>query len=550
MFQIERNLKRAILFSLVLNCAFAFTGYYTRTYDSGTHIFFADHYRRSWFNTWEPKWYTGFTVTSYPPLPHQSLALLSYAVELEQAYVILVFALMVAVPVAVYEFSKIFVSEIAAGYASLISVFLPSTIQTSYRSGQYPMLFGLVAALFAASFLYRYLKNGSQLTLIQSALLLGVVASTHAVMMFFMILMFFTVISKMLLSGELVKETLTKRSFLYLALGGSLAVTAIYPFLMFVLTAESQAPIFHISRTNVFAEILNGGFGEYSRLLLKLYGSIPLFIPLTAFLVYRRRNLLPLFLIGSFLFLVSLGGTTPLPLFVFGNMWESLTYGRFALLSSVAFLPLLGVLYTSQQKTKNRQMFIVVLFFTLILSATVVAYLTLSRRSNEAPVEPIAVFLNKEEGWNWRYVTLAFGTYNLAKLSVLTNSTSLDGFYSTARTLPILRDSGVGFIDGAKHFQNGSRALAAILANSSEYNLKWVFCNDEFYEPLIGMNGFKRLEKCGEVTVWVDEDVPVVDTTETIEGENTLFAYIWGVAPLFYLAGFLVSFVKTYAVRR
>lgn len=548
MFQIEKNLRRAILFSLILNFAFAFTGYYTRTYDSGTHIFFADHYRRSWFNTWEPKWYTGFTVTSYPPLPHQSQALLSYAVGLEQAYVILVFALMVLVPVAVYEFSKVFVSKTAAGYASLISVFLSSTIQITYRSGQYPMLFGLVAALFATSFLYMYLKNGSKLYLIQSALLLGIVVSTHTVMAFFMILMFLTVISKMLLAGELNKESLTKRSFLYLTLGGLLAIIAIYPFLMFVLTAKPQAPIFHVSRTNVFAEILNGRFDGYPKLLLKLYGVTPLFMPLTAFLVYRRRNLLPLLFIGSFLFVMSLGGTTPLPLFVFGQMWESLTYGRFALLASVTFLPLFGLLCTNLQKTKSRQMLIAVLFLMFLLSATAVGYLALSRRSNEAPVELIADFLNKENGWNWRYVTLGFGRYNLARLSVLTNSTTLDGFYNTARTLPILRDSGVGFLDGAKHFQNGTRTLTAILANSSEYNLRWVFSNDEFYEPLISKNGFKRLdEKYGEVTVWIDEDAPIVDTTNATNNENVFFAYIWGIAPLCYPVGFSISFVKSHS---
>ena len=47
------------------------------TYDALIHLFFADHYANSWFEPWNYKWYTGFTVMSYPPLVHQSIALLS-----------------------------------------------------------------------------------------------------------------------------------------------------------------------------------------------------------------------------------------------------------------------------------------------------------------------------------------------------------------------------------------------------------------------------------------------------------------------------------------
>ncbi|NNF21941.1 MAG: hypothetical protein HKN67_08360, partial [Saprospiraceae bacterium] len=37
------------------------------TYDAYVHIFFADHYAENWFSTWDQRWYTGFTITSYPP---------------------------------------------------------------------------------------------------------------------------------------------------------------------------------------------------------------------------------------------------------------------------------------------------------------------------------------------------------------------------------------------------------------------------------------------------------------------------------------------------
>ncbi len=48
------------------------------SYDALIHLFFADHYANSWFEPWDYRWYTGFTVHSYPPLVHQCIALLSY----------------------------------------------------------------------------------------------------------------------------------------------------------------------------------------------------------------------------------------------------------------------------------------------------------------------------------------------------------------------------------------------------------------------------------------------------------------------------------------
>ena len=47
------------------------------TYDALIHLFFSEHYASSWFEPWNYKWYTGFTVTSYPPLVHQTIGALS-----------------------------------------------------------------------------------------------------------------------------------------------------------------------------------------------------------------------------------------------------------------------------------------------------------------------------------------------------------------------------------------------------------------------------------------------------------------------------------------
>jgi hypothetical protein len=38
-----------------------------KSYDTNFHIFFASHYVHHWFNPWNPKWYAGFSQTTYPP---------------------------------------------------------------------------------------------------------------------------------------------------------------------------------------------------------------------------------------------------------------------------------------------------------------------------------------------------------------------------------------------------------------------------------------------------------------------------------------------------
>jgi hypothetical protein len=57
-----------------------------KSYDTNFHIFFASHYVHHWFNPWNPKWYAGFSQTTYPPLPQQWVALVSRILGLDMAY--------------------------------------------------------------------------------------------------------------------------------------------------------------------------------------------------------------------------------------------------------------------------------------------------------------------------------------------------------------------------------------------------------------------------------------------------------------------------------
>src|SRR5690606_16233361 len=126
------------------------------SFDAYTHMFFADHYREGWWSLWEPRWYTGFSVTSYPPLVHQFVAALSFLVGVEAAYAVTLFLIVAGLPAGVYAFARLFAGRRAAGYASLGAALLPSIFLAAHSFGQLTTLAGLVSTLFGLAVLGRY----------------------------------------------------------------------------------------------------------------------------------------------------------------------------------------------------------------------------------------------------------------------------------------------------------------------------------------------------------------------------------------------------------
>ena len=81
----------------------------TNSYDANFHVFFASHYAHHWFDPWNPKWFAGFSQTTYPPLAHQWIALLSYVFGLHMAYLLVQLAGVLLIPVGVYRFAQLWV---------------------------------------------------------------------------------------------------------------------------------------------------------------------------------------------------------------------------------------------------------------------------------------------------------------------------------------------------------------------------------------------------------------------------------------------------------
>ncbi|MEI7643169.1 MAG: hypothetical protein WCJ55_02560 [Chloroflexales bacterium] len=157
--QVNPQLLLALALALAYHCSLSFFTF-GRTYDAFVHIFFADHYARAWFDHWDYRWYTGFTMTSYPPGSQQTIALLAKFVGLRTGFVFTQTFAVLMVTVGAYRFACVWASEEAAGYAALLAVFSSSITETIHVFGQLPTMFSLGFLLNTLPFVYRWVREG------------------------------------------------------------------------------------------------------------------------------------------------------------------------------------------------------------------------------------------------------------------------------------------------------------------------------------------------------------------------------------------------------
>src|SRR5437879_13574591 len=77
------------------------------SYDANFHMFFASHYAQHWFNPWNEKWFAGFSQTTYPPLVHQWIALLSRLIGLNEAFSVVRLFSVLLFPLSAYHFDTL-----------------------------------------------------------------------------------------------------------------------------------------------------------------------------------------------------------------------------------------------------------------------------------------------------------------------------------------------------------------------------------------------------------------------------------------------------------
>ena len=557
---IPRRVQLAILLAFLCNGFFILTARYRLSYDAYTHMLFANHYAENWFSLWEPRWYTGFTVVSYPPLAHQLIALFIPLMGFDAAFALILWIVTTLYPLGIYAFSRIFTGRTAASYAALASaIFLPIYV-TAYIFGQLPFLTSTLFVLFSAASLARYLRTGLLLDLALSiALVATTMASHHATLIIQPFLFAAVVIAQ-------INRDNWRTVFTRLILFGIPAVvaelTVIWPFWEWGTHQVMQTPIDHLSRHNFITDPI-----ALAIFFFPLYGPLVVIIPF----LFRKWHprLIGLLISFAILFLLGLGGTTPLPRLLFGKAWEWLTYDRFAFWASLTLTPFFGMLFIQfRRRWKNRHTaspisfdqslgkpvtlrrnFLSALIFSVFAVTALGSWFVPFFWANQPKpiaMQPIVSFLNADDRSQWRYLTFGFGN-QYTYLNLLTKATTIDGSYHTARTLPELRDSGIAEVDTIYWTPEGVSALAPILKKSGEHGVRWGFVNPAIVEtikvhagiigrspfiPVLEQLGWKKIRTLTNGIIVYENQNAILPALTKPPPSNPVAEFSWGILPL------------------
>src|SRR5579883_550613 len=507
-------------------------------YDSSTHLFFANHYQQSWWHTWEPRWYGGFDVLSYPPLLHQLLALAGWALGLSRALKLTSLALIAGWPVACFVFARELVGKRAAYAAATLSLLFPAFSLILVSDGQLPGLFSLELLLGGLAAASQYIRHGRRSSFwIAVAATAAAAAAHHATPLLAGPFLGLAVAGHALIATAGDRRSRAALLARVLAIMAAAAGLTLWPFALWWSSQPAQTAIDHFSRHNFILD-------ESARFLgLWLPYSIWLAaLPLLLLGAWRRVSLAPAAVAGIALFILSLGGTTPLPAWLYGSHWQWLTYERYALWTAPLLLAFSGrfVVRLAKMPAAGRILAALPLASLLMVSVGFAAwYDHLSPfEPNRVDLQPAAAFLDAHGG---AYLTLGLGD-QLARLSTLTEVPSIDGDYNSGRTDPLLTHSGVEKLDSIRFWDPDAKVLRIILGEAQARGLRWVLSNDGFYDPILLSAGWRRFDILSDgLVVWAPPQAVQPLVSYPPRGLlHRVEEVWWGVAPLASLAALVV----------
>lgn len=534
-----------------------------RTYDAFIHMFFGDHYHRSWFDPWEPRWYTGFATTSYPPGTHMMMGALMHVMPLRAAFVLVQLLGLLLLVVGVYRFALLWVAPRAAGYAALALVLASSISETLHLFGQLPTIFSLGIFLNALPYFFRWIVFGQLRNLGYAVTLSAATTSAHHVTTVFGGILFVLPLAAQCLRAYAALDIAKGKRFRALRYWRPVARGLLLGVLMIVAVVVTVFPYWYWSVTDPITQvpIPHGSRENYlERLDLGLiFFVIPWGVSLIVlpYAIYKSTSssLWPLGLSLILCFILGTGGTTPIPRAILGGAFDILTLDRFTFWGSILILPFTGVMLDGLMHGRSREAIKTVLgtaghrivagglFISMSGLAGFVAILTTIQPTQPDFIDPspIVSFLEEDEHDRWRYLTLGFGD-QFAYVSSKTTAQSVDGNYHSARRLPDLTRFSVERLENAKYLGvPGLGSLEQFIVNADRYHLKYIFSNDAFYDPLLHFNGWNRLNRLRNgVVVWEKPDITPLPLYVPRRSVPVSHALMWGILPP---AALLLAFV-------
>ena len=560
----------ALVLVVLFHGSLLLAGSYQRTYDAYVHIFFADHYARNWFSGWDDRWYTGFSTLSYPPGSHFAVAAVSRVFGLQTGFALVQLSALMILTIGVYRWARIWVDNQSAGWASILLVLSSSIAETVHVFGQLPTTFSLGFLLNSLPFAHTWVRTGQR-----KALLLGVVctmattASHHVTTLFGAVfflgpVLVFAIVAALRtpaadepdghparVSRRLLWPLIARRLRRVLpaigraALYGMLVIFAlllvVLPYWLYSRSDPiTQVSIPHASRDS-FLVNTNAGLVFW----LIPWGTTLLVLPYALVRGFASAAW-PLAASLGLLFVLGTGGTTGIPRLILGGSYDILTLDRFTFWATICVLPLAGrfvksVVSGTIHDALVRQVgaVLAVLLPVLLLVLHIVVTLFAANLTHYRPFQPAAIdiapitaFLDKDDHDQWRYLTLGFGD-QMAWLSANTTAQTVDGDYHSARALPELTSRPVERLENSKYAGvPGIGSLQQFLAVPERYNLKYVFCNDQFYAPLLDASGWTDLGPLSNgIEVWERADVPPLAVSGVSHEPPAWERYLWGIVP-------------------
>jgi hypothetical protein len=518
------------------------------SFDANFHMFFASHYAHHWFNPWNEKWFAGFSQTTYPPLTHQWIALLSNVVGLKMGYMLVQLIAMLLLPVGVFRFARIWVEDRAASYAALGSIFLGALSFLVYQAGQLATVASAALYLNALPYFYEWITEATGRSFIKGVAVSLAAAAAHHVTLIFGVVLFagpvlwvaFVDARDERVSGS-VSGVLSRAAVFGAVVAGGVALVLLPYWLAILQHPIHQIPIPHDSRANF---LLNSTTAI--NYFVIPYGALILALPFILIRGASSRRLIPL-LFGFWLtFIFGLGGTTPLPRWLLGRAYEILTFERFTFWATLMAMPLVSVLAV---EILDRFQAKAAIALSLAAVGTIGAALWWLSANPYRPmgspnVEPVIAFLNRDGHDAYRYITLGFGS-ELAKVSTYSSADSVDGEYNSARLLPEMTHYGSAQLTNAKFYGSaGMASLRAMLEHANRYGLKYIFVHDSYYEPLLTFAGWRKIETFnnGDITAWSKDDVPPAHRIESDAVPAPWQGFLWGTLPM--AVSFLAIFLE------
>ncbi len=565
-------LAAAITLAISLNFFVLIQPFFGETFDGETHLFFADHYSRKWFDPLEERWFGGFSVFSYPPLVHQLIAAVGSVIGIENGYRVVQGSALTAYPLATWFFVSEVIGANAAGFAAFLSPLLAGVYMFLYTFGQLPSFVGIVLTLVAVGYFTRYLRDGVGFDLVRWILFSGAAALSHHHSVLF-VLPLLTICSALLIwiSDTDARETVVKR-FVVASFGGAVALGGmLLPFWgWFFVDRMPIKPIPYLGRDNLFSTRFSAEMFFWG-----VYGGFLSFLvlPRNPLRHLWRRNLWPLGVLIAFLAVLGLGYLTPVPKIVFRTWSEYLIYDGFALWAALLLtIPIsIELSHWEKHSVSWRYMLLLPLLLSFLgagWSATYGRTHSLFTHIEDWEESEIVRFLEDGNHEDWYYITLGLREPDFARLSRRTSARTVDGYYYIARRRTEFRESGAPMLDIAAWSGLGALDfLRSVLREPQKFGLKWAIVARREYEQVLRAEGWVPVHPIGSdasfrpgdpvrSTVWiwkVPDNVsgPPIHALERPPIWAPSYAsVIWGVVPLTVLgAACILSFVGTFRRR-